>query len=89
MPELSRFFGIIVRMFREPDERHHDPHVHVVYQDHAAVYGLDPIEYIAGELPTRQHRLVLAWVELHETELLADWELVCSGNRPRKVAPLR
>jgi hypothetical protein len=89
MPELSRFFGIIIRMFREPDEPHHDAHLHAVYQDHAAVYGLDPIECIAGGLPTRQHRLVLAWVELHQAELVADWKLVCAGHRPRKIVPLR
>ena len=89
MPEISRFFGIIIRMFREPDAPHHEPHLHAVYQDCAAVYGLDPIECIAGEIPVRQHRLVLAWMEVHQAELQADWKLVCLGDRPRKVVPLR
>ena len=43
MPEITRFFGIIVRMFAEPGASHHEPHFHVYYQNHAAVYGIAPI----------------------------------------------
>ena len=65
MPELCRFFGIIIRMYAEPDTPHHIPHFHAYYQDHVGIYSIDPLELIAGGLPRRQHRLVEAWAELH------------------------
>jgi len=58
MPELSRFFGVIIRMYVEAGGPHHLPHFHAYYQDDVAVVGLDPVELIAGSLPRRQRRLV-------------------------------
>ena len=60
MPELSRFFGIIIRMYMEVGGPHHRPHFHAYYQDDVAVYSLDPVELIAGTLPRRQRRFVEA-----------------------------
>ena len=54
-----------------------------------AIYGLDPIDLIAGSLPQRQRRLVEAWVELHQDELRANWERLQEGRGPRKIEPLR
>jgi hypothetical protein len=88
MPELSRFFGIIVRMYLEVDDPHHLPHFHAYYQDDTAVVGLDPIELIAGTLPRRQRRLVEAWAELHQEELMADWQRLQGGEPPLPIAPL-
>ncbi len=88
MPELCRFFGIVIRMYREAGEPHNRPHFHAYYQEHAAVYTLTPIELIAPSLPQRQRRLVEAWAELHETELLRDWNLLLSGHRPMPIEPL-
>ena len=56
MPEISRFFGIIVRMFVEAGGSHHRPHFHAYYQDHVAVIGVDTIELLEGGLPRRQQR---------------------------------
>ena len=70
MPELSRFFGIIIRMYMEASGSHHLPHFHAYYQDDVAVVGLDPIEVIAGNLPRQQRRFVEAWAKLHQQELL-------------------
>ena len=61
MPELSRFFGIIIRMFAELGAPHHRPHFHAAYQNATATFALDPIECIGGELPRTQQRLVEAW----------------------------
>lgn len=88
MPEISRFFGIIVRMFSEPSGQHHAPHFHVVYQDQIAVYTIDPIELISGSLPRRQQRLIEAWAELHQAELMADWARLKAGQLPVPIAPL-
>jgi hypothetical protein len=89
VPELSRFFGIIIRMFAEVGTPHHEPHFHVYYQEHVAIYSLAPIELLAGGLPRRQQRLVEAWAELHEDDLLNDWELLQSGRRPLPIEPLQ
>jgi len=58
MPELSRFYGIVIRMFVEAGGSHHLPHQHAYYQEHVGIYAIDPIELIAGSLP-RRHALSL------------------------------
>ncbi len=88
MAELCRFLGIIIRMFPESGVQHHRPHFHVKYQEHYATYGIDPIEVIAGSLPTRQHRFVVAWAELHRKELMRDWNLLIAGEEPLPINPL-
>ena len=50
MPELSRFFGIIIRMYWEANAPHHLPHFHAYYQNEVAVFSLDPIEMQAGSV---------------------------------------
>jgi hypothetical protein len=89
MPELSRFFGIIIRMFSEPSERHHVPHFHAYYQENVAVFSISPVEIVTGSVPQRQQRLIEAWGELHQEELLADWNLLQEGKRPAPIDPLR
>ena len=89
MPEISRFFGIIIRMYVEFIVPHHIPHFHVYYQDEDAVYGIDPIELISGGLPRRQQRLVEAWAELHQSELQADWDRLRAGRKPIPIEPLK
>jgi hypothetical protein len=89
MPELSRFFGIIIRMYAEPFAPHHLPHFHAYYQEAVAVCGLNPVEWIAGSLPLRQQRLVEAWAEMHRDELMEDWRLLQHGRRPQPIAPLQ
>jgi hypothetical protein len=89
MPELSRFFGIIIRMFVEVGGSHHRPHFHAYHQEAVAVFGVDPVELIAGELPTRQRRLVEAWAELHQDELASDWQRLQAGQSPKPIEPLR
>lgn len=89
MPEISRFHGIIVRMYAEPSVPHHRPHFHAYYQDDVGVYGIDVIEVVAGSLPRRQHRLVEAWTELHQNELLANWARLQNGELPVPIDPLQ
>jgi len=88
MPELSRFFGIVIRMYREAGGPHNKPHFHAHYQDNIAIYGIRPVEILAGALPLRQQRFVEAWAELHKEELLQDWNLLTSGHRPDPIEPL-
>ena len=51
MPEICRFFGIIIRMYVEPQAPPHKPHFHAYYQENVGVYAIDTIELIAGQLP--------------------------------------
>ncbi|HRI56861.1 MAG: DUF4160 domain-containing protein [Anaerolinea sp.] len=74
MPEISRFYGITIRIFYEVS-RHQQPHLHASYGDHLASFSIDPPALLAGVMPRRQMHLILAWIELHQQELLADWEL--------------
>ena len=88
MPELSRFFGIIIRMYVEIGASHHVPHFHAYYQDDVAVFTVGPIEMVSGTLPKRQQRLVEAWAELHHEELMVDWHRLQAGQTPLPIAPL-
>jgi len=88
MPEIARFYGIIIRMFLEPRSQHNRPHFHAYYQEFVAVIGIDEIDLVAGELPQKQFRLVVAWAELHREELLNDWNLLQAGKLPFKIKPL-
>jgi hypothetical protein len=89
MPEIARFFGIIIRMYAELGAPHHRPHFHAYYQDDVAIYSVDSIELVGGSLARRQQRLVEAWAELHQDELLANWDRLQEGRPPVKVAPLQ
>ena len=88
MPELSRFHGIVIRMYFEVGEPHHLPHFHAYYQNNVAVIGVDPVEVISGSLPRRQLRLVEAWAELHQEELRDSWNLLQNGQPPTPITPL-
>lgn len=52
------------------------------------VYGIEPVEMLAGALPKRQQRLVEAWAELHQAELAADWDRLQAGHKALPIAPL-
>jgi len=75
-------------MFVEVQASHHTPHFHAYYQEHVAVYGIEPVEMLAGTLPKRQQRLVEAWAELHQAELIADWDRLQTGHKALPIAPL-
>ena len=53
------------------------------------IFSFDPVEIIGGSLPRRQRRLVEAWAELHEIELLADWQGLQEGRSPVSIEPLK
>jgi hypothetical protein len=75
-------------MYMEVGAPHHLPHFHAYSQDDVAIFSLDPVELIAGELARRQRRLVEAWAELHQEELLAEWARLQAGLAPLPIDPL-
>ena len=75
-------------MYYAPKE-HNPPHIHVYYQDNKAVINIDDCQLTQGKLPTKQVRLVVAWIELHREELMADWQLCQNGEKPFAIEPLK
>ncbi|MEZ4861679.1 MAG: DUF4160 domain-containing protein [Caldilineaceae bacterium] len=88
MPELSRFYGIVVSMYPEAGERHSTPHFHVRYGEYRATLSIAAGEILAGTLPRAQLRLAQRWGELRRSELETDWQLLVTGQSPAKIAPL-
>ena len=76
-------------MVAEPAAPHHRPHFHAYYQGEVGVFGIDTIELIGGSLAQRQQRLVEAWAEIHQAELLAAWDRLQGGRAPGKIEPLQ
>ena len=81
------FYGIISRMYFAPNE-HPPPHFHVYYSEYKATVDIRSCEIIKSDLPNKQSKIVLAWAELHQEELMADWDLVMNGEEPFKIQPL-
>ena len=76
-------------MFVEVGGRHHRPHFHAYYQGEVAIVAIDTIEVIAGDLPSRQRRLAVAWAEIHLAELQSNWERLQQGSPASSIEPLR
>jgi len=88
MPTISMFYGILVRMFFRDIEKHKLPHIHAEYQDETAVYSIEDGMLLAGNLPLKKHKLVVAWIEIHKEDLLADWSLAVNGKNPLPIRGL-
>lgn len=88
MPVISMFYGIIVRMYLLDNKHHATPHIHAKYAEFEASISIEDAEVLAGQLPRKQLRLVQAWMELYHDELMADWELAISNDKPYKIKPL-
>ncbi len=85
MPELSRFYGIVIYIFfRE----HNPPHFHAVYGDHEAQIDIQTLGVLNGHLPARSLGLVVEWAEIHQKELRQAWKRAQGHQIPNKIAPL-
>lgn len=73
MPEISRFYGIVIKMFFKPKE-HEPSHIHALYNEYMGIYNLQTLQMIEGNLPTKAQELVLEWLVYHQSELLHMWE---------------
>lgn len=89
MPEISRFFGIVITMYKETSGQHHRPHFHTRYAGKQASFSIDPVELIAGALPKKEQRFVEAWAELHQEELKKNWASLEQGILPNSITPLQ
>jgi len=85
MPTISAFYGLLIQMFFQD---HAPPHFHVKYAEYKAVIDIKNLVLIDGKLPRRALGLVLDWAELHQAELLEDWQLCQDMQTPKPIAPL-
>lgn len=85
MPEISRFFGIVIRMHFDD---HRPPHFHAQYGEFEVEIGIAGLEVLEGRLPSRALGLTIEWAELHRDELIADWELAATRRQLRRIEPL-
>ncbi len=86
MPEISRFYGIIIYIFAKD---HPPPHFHAKYNEYKALINIKSGDIIEGKLPRRALRLVQDWAELHQAELMQNWNEGQTDNPEfRKIMPL-
>jgi len=85
LPIISRFFGIIIRMFFND---HAPPHFHAEYAGRRALVNIQTLEIIDGQLSRRAQELVLDWAELHQDELMKAWNMCQLHQQPSEIAPL-
>ena len=89
MPVISMFYGVIVLMYYFDNRQHNLPHIHVKYGDEEAVISIPKGEIIEGSLRSAKLKLVQAWIEIHQEDLMADWQLAVNGQQIFKIDPLK
>ena len=89
MAVIAMFYGVIVSMYYLDNKKHHIPHVHVKYQDQEAVLSIPDGQVLEGKLKANKMKLVQAWLEIHQEELVANWELANKGEAIFRIEPLK
>ncbi|MDP8238911.1 MAG: DUF4160 domain-containing protein [Candidatus Hatepunaea meridiana] len=85
MPEISRFYGIIIRMFYQ---EHGIPHFHAVYGEYDISVGISPVRFIEGDAPARVRSFVAEWAAYNQDALMENWKRCRSGEPIKKIKPL-
>jgi len=85
VPEISRFFGIIIFMYFD---EHNPPHFHAKYGEERAVVSINELKVMEGRLSRRPLSLVLEWANEHRNELLKNWNNLQTTGEYAKIAPL-
>ncbi len=85
MPEISTFYGIRVTMYYSD---HNPPHFHVEYGSSKALINIKTSSVLVGSLPMKQLKMVLAWCEIHQAELLENWDLAAQNQPLKRIPPL-
>ena len=89
MPIISQFYGIIIRIFFKDTQKHNGEHIHIEYNEYSAVYDINSIRIIEGDMPQKQNRMVIAWMEIHKEELKALWKISQNDGEFFKIDPLK
>lgn len=86
-PIISTFFGIIVRLQYEVGDKHHLPHIHAEYQGYEVSIDFEGT-VLAGSFPKKQLKVLQAWIEIHNDELVANWKVYQEEGVWFKIDPL-
>jgi len=89
MPVISMFYGVVVLMYYFDNKKHRQPHIHVEYGEEEAVISIPDGALLEGNLRAAKLKLVHAWIEIHQEELMADWHLAFTGQSVFKIEPLK
>lgn len=86
MPTISEFFGILILMYYSD---HAPPHFHARYGDDEALIRIFPIGLLKGKLPPRALSLVIEWAQIHQEELMEEWNHASNNKKLQKIPPLQ
>ena len=84
MPEITRFYGIVIKMFFKPKE-HEPSHIHALYGEYLGEFNIQTMEMIQGDLPERARKMVVEWLSSHRDELQNMWD----NQQIYKLPPLK
>jgi phosphomannomutase len=85
MPEISRFYGIVIAMYYD---EHNPPHFHARYAGSKVAIEIATLRILDGRIPPRALGLVMEWAAQHQSELMQDWERARNSQIPEKIDPL-
>ena len=85
MPEVSRFFGIVIRMYFDD---HEPPHFHAIYAGRETQFGIEPVAVLEGELPNRAVSMIVEWAAIHQRELMENWRRLRASQPIERIPPL-
>jgi Domain of unknown function (DUF4160) len=87
MPEISRFYGIIIYMYIND---HNPPHFHARYNEFEATFSIEDFALLKGKLPAKAHSLVIEWTSIHQEELFINWKMLSEDENKsyNKIEPL-
>lgn len=83
MPEISRFYGIIIKMFFKPKE-HEPSHIHAIYGEYLGEFNIKTLEMLQGDLPKKAQELVKEWMQKYQADLQKMWD----NQKITKLPPL-
>ena len=86
MPEISRFYGISIKMLYDD---HNPPHFHAFYNEHKVLIDINNVCILNGWLPKRALNMVFEWAKIHQKILLEEWNLAVNKKELFKIMPLK
>ena len=81
MPEITRFYGIIIKMFFKPKE-HEPSHIHALYGEYIGIFDIKTRKMTDGDLPKKAQELVEEWIDIYYKELQDMWDSQKIGKLP-------
>ena len=82
------FYGLVISLYFAIDKWYNQPKIHVPFAEDEAVYEIPTGNLIEGYMPLKKHKLILAWIEIHQDNLMANWNLAIEGLPIFKIDPL-